>query len=40
MAARSDAIAAEQAPLMNELSQVQAKNVKSFRLVNAFAATV
>jgi Subtilase family/Peptidase inhibitor I9 len=37
---RSDAIAAEQAPLMDELRQVRATNVKSFRLVNAFAATV
>lgn len=37
---RSDAIAAEQAPLMDELRQVRATHVKSFRLVNAFAATV
>jgi hypothetical protein len=37
---RSDAIAAEQAPLMDELRQVRSTNVKSFRLVNAFAATV
>ena len=40
MAERSDTIGAEQAPLMDELRQVGAKNVKSFRLVNAFAATV
>lgn len=40
MAERSDTIAAEQAPLMDELRQVRATNVKSFRLVNAFAATV
>lgn len=40
MAERSDLIGAEQAPLMDELRQVGAKNVKSFRLVNAFAATV
>lgn len=39
-AERSDAIAAEQAPLMDELRQVRASNVKSFRLVNAFAATL
>ncbi len=39
-AERADAIAAEQAPLMNELRQVQAKNVKSYRMINAFAATV
>ena len=37
---RSDMIAAEQAPLMNELRQVRAANVKSFRLINAFSATV
>jgi Peptidase inhibitor I9 len=37
---RSYAIAAEQAPLMDELRQVRATNVKSFRLVNSFAATV
>jgi subtilase family protein/peptidase inhibitor I9 len=37
---RADTIAAEQAPLMDELRQVQAKHVKSFKLVNAFAATV
>jgi Subtilase family/Peptidase inhibitor I9 len=39
-AERSDAITAEQAPLMDELRQVRASNVKSYRLVNAFAATV
>src|ERR1035438_3051055 len=33
-------IAAEQAPLMDELRQVHATNIKSYRLVNAFAATV
>ena len=37
---RSDAIAAEQAPLMTELRQVHATHVKSYRLVNSFAATV
>ncbi len=39
-AGRLDTIAAEQAPLMNELRQVHAANVKSFRLINAFSATV
>ncbi len=37
---RSDAIAAKQAPLMTELRQVHATHVKSYRLVNSFAATV
>ena len=37
---RSSAVAADQAPLMGELGQVHARNVKSYRLVNAFAATV
>lgn len=37
---RSEAIASEQAPLMDELRQVHASNVKSYRLVNALAATV
>jgi hypothetical protein len=37
---RSDAIATEQAPLMSELRQVHATHVKSYRLVNSFAATV
>jgi hypothetical protein len=37
---RSDAMAAEQAPLMGELRQLGAGNVKSFRLINAFSATV
>ena len=37
---RSDAIAAKQAPLMSELRQVHATHVKSYRLVNSFAATV
>jgi hypothetical protein len=40
MAERSNTIAAEQAPLMDELRQVHAANIKSFRLVNAFSATV
>jgi hypothetical protein len=39
-AARAALIDAEQAPLMDELGQVQAKNVKRFRLVSSFAATV
>jgi subtilase family protein len=37
---RANAIADEQAPLMNELRQVQAVNIKSYRLVNALAARV
>ncbi len=32
--------ASDQAPLMSELHQVNATNIKPFRLVNAFAATV
>ena len=39
-AARSDVIAADQAPLMGELRQVHATHVKPYRLVNSFAATV
>jgi hypothetical protein len=39
-AERTAAIDAEQAPLMSELRQVQATNVKRFHLVSAFAATV
>ena len=39
-AMRSDAIAAQQAPLMSELSAVHATHVKSYRLVNSLAATV
>ncbi len=37
---RANTIADEQAPLMNELRQVQAVNIKSFKLVNALAARV
>jgi hypothetical protein len=33
-------MAAEQAPLMGELRQLGDGNVKSFRLINAFSATV
>jgi hypothetical protein len=40
MAERANTVAAEQAPLMDELRQVRATNLKTFRLVNAFAATV
>jgi hypothetical protein len=39
-ARRSDVIAADQAPLRSELRQVHATGVKSYRLVNSFAATV
>ena len=39
-ALRADAIATKQAPLMTELRQVHATHVKSYRLVNSFAATV
>ncbi len=39
-ATRASAIAGQQAPLMTELSQVHATQVKSYRLINAFAATV
>jgi hypothetical protein len=39
-AVRAASIKAEQAPFMNELHQVKATRVKSFGLVNAFAATV
>ena len=37
---RSNAIASEQAPLIDELRQVHAIKIKNFRLVNALAATV
>src|ERR1700677_4011930 len=37
---RANAISDEQAPLMNELRQVQAVNIKSYKLVNAIAARV
>jgi hypothetical protein len=37
---RASRIAGNQAPLMSELSQVHATNIKSYRLANAFAATV
>jgi Subtilase family len=37
---RSGAVATSQAPLMNELSQVNATNVKRFTLVNSVSATV
>ncbi len=39
-AAREEVIDAEQAPLMSELSQMHATNVKTYHLVSAFAATV
>jgi hypothetical protein len=39
-AERANTMAAEQAPLMGELRQVQAANVKSYHLINAIAATV
>ena len=39
-ATRSDAIAAYQAPLMSELREVHATHIKSYRLVDSFAATV
>jgi len=39
-AVRASVIAAEQAPLMDELQQVHAANIKSYKLVNALAATV
>lgn len=39
-AARNGAIAASQAPFLRELAEVHATDVKSYRLVNAFAATV
>jgi Peptidase inhibitor I9 len=37
---RADAISAAQAPLMTELREVDATSIKSYQLVNAFAATV
>ena len=37
---RANAIADEQAPLTNELRQVHAVNIKSYKLVNALAARV
>jgi hypothetical protein len=37
---RLGTMAAEQAPLLNELRQMRAANIKSFRLMNAFSATV
>jgi hypothetical protein len=40
LAQRSAAIDAEQAPLMDELRQVHATNIKSYHLVSALAATV
>jgi Subtilase family/Peptidase inhibitor I9 len=40
MAARATAIRDEQAPLMRQLREVHATNIKSFQLVNSFAATV
>jgi len=39
-AARSSVIATAQAPLISELTQVRAKNVRSYHLFNAVAATV
>jgi len=39
-ATRASRIAANQAPLMSELSQVHATHIKSYRLANALAATV
>ena len=38
--ARAGTIASDQAPLMSELRQVHATHVKSYQLVNSFAATV
>jgi Peptidase inhibitor I9 len=37
---RANVIAGNQAPLISELRQVHATHVKSYRLVNSFAATV
>jgi len=37
---RSDRIANDQAPLLNELREVHATHIKLYRLVNSFAATV
>jgi len=39
-AVRKDAIAASQAPFLSELAEVHARQVKTYSLVNAFAATV
>jgi hypothetical protein len=39
-ATRAGVIASSQKPLMTELSEVHATNVKAYRLVNSFAATV
>jgi Subtilase family/Peptidase inhibitor I9 len=39
-AMRSHVTAADQAPLMSELSQVHATHMKAYQLVNSFAATV
>jgi hypothetical protein len=39
-AARSAQIAADQAPLMNELAQVHATGIMPYRVTNSFAATV
>jgi hypothetical protein len=38
--ARANVIAGNQAPLMSELQKVHATHIKSYRLVNSFAATV
>src|SRR5271165_7210253 len=37
---RSDKIANDQAPLMSELREVHATHIRSYQLVNSFAATV
>jgi hypothetical protein len=37
---KGDDAANDQAPVMRELNQVAARNIKSYRLVNSFAATV
>ncbi|MGD0559363.1 MAG: S8 family serine peptidase [Streptosporangiaceae bacterium] len=37
---RASAVRTEQAPLMSELSEVHATGVKSYQLINSFAATV
>ncbi|HEY7013529.1 MAG TPA: hypothetical protein VH480_12270 [Streptosporangiaceae bacterium] len=38
--ARAATIASDQAPMMTELHQVHASHIKSYRLINSFAATV